>query len=74
MKINGVVDGLKNAGNFMGFVPQDDIVYHNLTVFQNLYYHAMLRLPVDTTHDEKLRHVQHCIHVTLPFTAPCPSP
>jgi len=63
VRVNGVVDGLAKAANLTGFVPQDDIVHHNLTVFQNLYYHAMLRLPADKPHAEKLHLVQQVVHV-----------
>ncbi|MBN2858059.1 MAG: ATP-binding cassette domain-containing protein, partial [Candidatus Delongbacteria bacterium] len=31
--------------NFMGFVPQDDLLFDNLTVFENLYFNAKLRYP-----------------------------
>jgi ABC-type multidrug transport system ATPase subunit/ABC-type multidrug transport system permease subunit/putative methionine-R-sulfoxide reductase with GAF domain/predicted nuclease of predicted toxin-antitoxin system len=31
--------------NFMGFVPQDDLLFDNLTVFENLYFNARLRYP-----------------------------
>lgn len=30
---------------FMGYVPQDDLLYPNLTVFENLWYRGRLRLP-----------------------------
>jgi ABC-type multidrug transport system ATPase subunit/uncharacterized tellurite resistance protein B-like protein len=31
--------------DFMGYVPQDDLLFENLTVYENLYYNAKLRLP-----------------------------
>ena len=31
--------------NFMGFVPQDDLLFDNLTVYENLYFNARLRYP-----------------------------
>ena len=31
--------------NFMGFVPQDDLLFDNLTVYENLLYNAKLRSP-----------------------------
>ena len=31
--------------NFMGFVPQDDLLFDNLTVYENLYFNAKLRSP-----------------------------
>jgi len=45
IKVNGVEDGFRKARNLMGFVPQDDILHADLTVFQNLQYQALLRLP-----------------------------
>jgi ABC-type multidrug transport system ATPase subunit/CRP-like cAMP-binding protein/ABC-type multidrug transport system permease subunit len=36
----------------LGYVPQDDIVHPELTVFQTLYYAARLRLPGDTSGEE----------------------
>lgn len=36
----------------IGYVPQDDIVHPELTVYQALYYSARLRLPADTTEPE----------------------
>lgn len=47
------------------FVPQDDIVHSDLTVFQNLYYNAMLRLPKQVDVAAKLAHVQDCINVLV---------
>ncbi|HEX4960500.1 MAG TPA: ATP-binding cassette domain-containing protein [Thermoanaerobaculia bacterium] len=36
----------------IGYVPQDDILHGELTVFEALYYTAKLRLPGDTTDEE----------------------
>lgn len=36
----------------IGFVPQDDILHADLTVWQALWYAARLRLPKDTTDEE----------------------
>ncbi|MBU4485480.1 MAG: ATP-binding cassette domain-containing protein, partial [Candidatus Delongbacteria bacterium] len=38
--------------NFMGFVPQDDLLFDNLTVYENLYFNAKLRYP--SKHDKVL--------------------
>jgi ABC-type multidrug transport system ATPase subunit len=52
--INGY-DLYANYNSFrgnIGYVPQDDIIYRELTVFESLYYTAKLRLPPDTTDEE----------------------
>jgi len=36
----------------IGFVPQDDIIHKELTVYESLFYSAKLRLPADTTREE----------------------
>ena len=41
----------------IGYVPQDDIVHQELTVAESLEYTARLRLPADTTPDERSRRV-----------------
>jgi len=38
--------------SIIGYVPQDDIVYDNLTLESMLYYSARLRMPRDTTRKE----------------------
>lgn len=38
----------------IGFVPQDDVVFERLTVYQNLYFSAMLRLPSNMSHSQKI--------------------
>ena len=40
---NGVNVHLPQLQNFLGFVPQDDIMHRDLTVFQVLYYQCCLR-------------------------------
>lgn len=49
--------------NIIGYVPQQDIVYDNLTLFQMLDYAAKLRLPDDTTSEERKRCVQTVINM-----------
>lgn len=53
--INGVnlyqnFDALKKV---VGYVPQSDIVYDNLTLYDMLMYTSKLRLPKDTTPQER---------------------
>ncbi len=47
IKIDGI-DFLSNYAFFqkhIGYVPQDDLLFANLTVYENLYYNLRLRLP-----------------------------
>jgi ABC-type multidrug transport system ATPase subunit len=43
--------------NDIGFVPQKDIIHMELTVYQALDYAAQLRMPSDTTPDERHKRV-----------------
>ncbi|WP_372998032.1 FHA domain-containing protein [Lutispora sp.] len=45
----------------LGYVPQQDIVYDTLTVEQMLQYAAMLRMPEDTTAEERKEQVRKVI-------------
>ena len=62
ISVNGINDGIRKAPNVVGFVPQDDICHADLTVFQNLYYNALLRLPRKLSEVQKRRHVQSVIN------------
>lgn len=61
--VNGVKNGFAAARNLMGFVPQDDILHENLTVYQNLKYSAMLRLPAGGDEEKKEKHVENVLKV-----------
>lgn len=41
-----------------GFVTQDDVLYPHLTVIETLTYAALLRLPKNLTHEEKIEQVE----------------
>ncbi|MCC7359818.1 MAG: FHA domain-containing protein [Anaerolineales bacterium] len=45
----------------IGFVPQRDIIHMELTVFQALDYAAQLRMPPDTTREERHRRVMEVL-------------
>jgi len=45
----------------IGYVPQDDILHADLTVWQALWYAARLRLPPDTTSEEIARRIRAVI-------------
>ena len=44
--------------NAIGYVPQEDIIHGELTVFEALFYTAKLRLPPDTTNQEIARRIE----------------
>ena len=63
VQVNGVdlygnFDALKNI---IGYVPQSDIVYDNLTVSDMLRYTAELRLPTDISENERSRRIDEVI-------------
>jgi ABC transport system ATP-binding/permease protein len=57
----------------LGYVPQDDIVHRELTVAQSLDYTARLRLPPDTTPEERARRVAQVL-ATLELTERAEAP
>ncbi len=62
VKVNGidVYQNFDAVRNFIGYVPQKDIIHTELTVWQALEYAARLRLPRDMTkaeRDERIREV-----------------
>lgn len=77
--INGVnlyqnFDAMKQI---IGYVPQSDIVYDNLTLYDMLFYTTKLRLPKDTTDAERKAAIQWARAATsvtsVPMTMRCPS-
>lgn len=47
--------------SIIGYVPQQDVVYKNLTVYQMLKYSAELRMPADTTPEERKQRITQVI-------------
>lgn len=47
--------------NDIGYVPQKDIIHMELTVFQALDYSAQLRMPPDTTEEERHKRVDEVL-------------
>ncbi len=45
-------DNFQTLKNVIGFVPQQDIIYENITLKKMLYYTAKLKMPEDTTKEE----------------------
>lgn len=61
--INGesIRSNSKSIRSIIGYVPQKDIVYDNLTLERMLYYSAKLRMPNDTSLDEIKRKIDETI-------------
>jgi ABC-type multidrug transport system ATPase subunit len=49
--------------NLVGFVPQEDIVHSELTVYKTLFYAASLRLPDDLSAEEKNKRVEKILSI-----------
>ena len=47
-----LIEQFQNLKNIIGYVPQEDIIYENLTLRKMLYYTAKLKMPEDTTRVE----------------------
>ena len=62
--VNGVnlYENFEAFKNIIGYVPQSDIVYDNLTVFDMLKYTATLRLPNDTSEEEQVGIIESVIN------------
>ena len=45
-------ENFQTLKNIIGFVPQQDIIYENITLKKMLYYTAKLKMPEDTTNAE----------------------
>jgi ABC transport system ATP-binding/permease protein len=65
IKINGrdYYDEYDAFKSIVGYVPQDDIVHADLTVEEVLNYAARLRMPDDTTEEEKTARVQEVMEI-----------
>ncbi len=61
--VNGIdvyrnFDAIRNE---IGYVPQRDIIHMELTVYQALDYAARLRMPADTTHEERHKRIMQVL-------------
>ena len=65
VKLNGedLYENLNIFRNIIGYVPQEDIVFNNLTVQSMLEYTARLRLPEDTSDEERDERVRNVIEM-----------
>ncbi|MBE6935817.1 MAG: ATP-binding cassette domain-containing protein [Ruminococcaceae bacterium] len=61
--LNGVdlYENFDSLKKLVGYVPQSDIVYDNLTLYDMLSYTARLRLPADTTEEEREQAISRAI-------------
>ena len=57
-----IAEGIEGkAKNATGFVPQDDVMHTDLTVYENVYFSARLRLPPDTAPQEVVATVEQVL-------------
>jgi len=61
--INGKKDEIYNYKRVVGFVPQEDIMHNDLTVFENIIHSADTRLPKSWTKQQRLDLVNYVIEV-----------
>ena len=61
ISINHIPCSTTRLRSYAGFVPQDDILHPDLTVYENLYYSAMLRLPRSMKQKQKFRIIEDTI-------------
>ncbi|XP_010462231.1 PREDICTED: ABC transporter G family member 24 [Camelina sativa] len=59
--INGKQESIHSYKKIIGFVPQDDVVHGNLTVEENIWFHAKCRLPAGLSKAEKVLVVERTI-------------
>ncbi|KAL1789356.1 ATP-binding cassette sub-family G member 3-like [Sigmodon hispidus] len=61
-----LINGKPRPANFKctsGYVPQNDVVMHTVTVRENIEFAAALRLPMTITRDEKRRRVHEVLEL-----------
>lgn len=63
IRLNGVAGEPGMFRHLFGFVPQDDLMYRSLTVFENVLHSARCRLPTAWTDAEIVAHVRRVLEV-----------
>lgn len=64
LQVNGIESkGLSKLKKLIGYVPQEDVMHRELSVWQNLKYSADVRCPRDWTNDQRQRHVNAVVDV-----------
>ena len=56
-KVNGIAGNISKYKKIIGYVPQDDILLAELTVYENILHSARMRLPCDWTDHQIREHV-----------------
>jgi ABC-type multidrug transport system ATPase subunit len=51
--VNGKKKDLRSLKTYTGFVPQDDVCTEDITVWENLFFSALLRLPSSVPFNRK---------------------
>jgi len=60
--LNGLPRNLEAFLDRVGFVPQDDVLYPDLTVEESLEFSANWRLPRDLSYEEKKQVIENVLH------------
>ena len=58
-----LVENFQALKSVIGFVPQQDIIYENLTLKKMLYYSAKIRMPKDTRPDEIQKRIEDVLEM-----------
>lgn len=63
--VNGLdlIQNYDSLKSFMGFVPQDDIIHTELNPERTLHYVSLLRLPSDSTRDERQARIDEVVQL-----------
>lgn len=59
--VNGVEEQLTRFRKIIGYVPQEDVMHRDLSVYENIAYSARTRLPDDWTDEQVETHVSSVI-------------
>lgn len=58
-----LIEQFQHLKNMIGYVPQEDIIYENLTLRKMLYYTARLKMPADTEPQEIERRIDEVLEM-----------
>lgn len=60
---NNLLKNYSALKNIIGYVPQDDIVFNDLTLIDMLRYSADLRMPDDSSYKEKMNRIDEVLEI-----------